>query len=121
MLNSVQIIGRLGADPDTRVTGSGKNVCRMRIATNHGHGDKEVTEWHTVVSFDKLAESCSSNLKKGRLVFVEGRLSTSSWEKDGVKHARTEILANTVKFLDRPPEGTGRPITGTGPDEDIPF
>ena len=105
MLNSAQIIGHLGQDPETRFTTSGKAVCSFSVATTEKwKGDdgelKESTQWHKVVVWGKQAEPCGQYLAKGRMVYVEGRIQTRSYDnKDGVKVYVTEIIARNVKFL----------------------
>ncbi len=107
-LNKVMLIGNLGADPEMRYTANGNAVTTFNLAVNRNwtgpDGErKEETEWFTVVSWDKLAETVSQFLQKGRRAFVEGRLQTRSWEgQDGQKRYKTEVVANTVLFLDRP-------------------
>lgn len=103
-INKVILIGRLGKDPEDRVTGSGTRVSNFSLATdtyhNNGNGEK-ATEWHRIVAFGKLAEQCIHFLHKGRLICVEGALQTRSWEKPpGEKHSLTEIVAARVTFLD---------------------
>lgn len=104
-LNKAMIIGNLGADPEVRYTQSGTAVGNLRIATNEKWTDKsgqrqERTEWHRVVVFGKTAENCSKYLKKGRQVYVEGRIQTNEWQdKDGNKRYTTEIVASNVTFL----------------------
>ena len=106
-LNKVMIIGNLGADPEMRYTANGNAVTTFNVAVNRNwtgpDGErKEETEWVTVVTWDKLAETCSQFLQKGRRAYVEGRLKTRSWEgPDGQRRYRTEVIANTVLFLDR--------------------
>ncbi len=107
-LNKVMLIGNLGADPEMRYTANGNAVTTFNLAVNRNwtgpDGErKEETEWFTVVSWDKLAETVSQFLQKGRRAYVEGRLQTRSWEgQDGQKRYKTEVVANTVLFLDRP-------------------
>ncbi|AWV90833.1 single-stranded DNA-binding protein [Bradymonas sediminis] len=104
-LNKAMIIGNLGADPEVRFTQSGTAVGNLRIATNEKWTDKsgqrqERTEWHRVVVFGKTAENCQKYLKKGRQIFVEGRIQTNEWQdKDGNKRYTTEIVASNVTFL----------------------
>jgi len=104
-LNKAMIIGNLGADPEVRYTQSGTAVGNLRIATNEKWTDKsgqrqERTEWHRVVVFGKTAENCSKYLKKGRQVYVEGRIQTNEWQdKEGNKRYTTEIVATNVTFL----------------------
>ena len=97
MLNKVQLIGFLGADPDIRFTPEQEAVARVRIATSETwkkNGEKhEKTEWHNIVYFGKLAEIVRDHLKKGALVYVEGKLQTRSWDKDGETRYTTEIVA----------------------------
>ncbi|OUR96224.1 single-stranded DNA-binding protein [Halobacteriovorax marinus] len=103
-LNKVMIIGRLGKDPELKYTPSGAAVCNFSVATSETWADKsgqkqEKTEWHNIVVWGKLAELCNQYLAKGRQAYVEGSLSTRSWEKDGVKRYSTEINAKTIQFL----------------------
>ena len=108
MLNKVQLIGFLGADPDIRFTPEQEAVARLRIATSESwkkNGEKhEKTEWHNVVFFGKLAEIVRDHLKKGALVYVEGKLQTRSWDKDGETRYTPEIVASEMKML---PSGSG--------------
>lgn len=112
-VNKVILIGCLGKDPELKYTQNGVAVATFSVATSSGGGkDKEqVTEWHSVVVFEKLAENCSQYLQKGRQVYVEGRIQTRSWEdKDGGgKRYKTEIVASVVNFL-----GTGQDHQGQG-------
>ena len=99
-VNKAIIIGRLGKDPEVRTSQAGKAFCSMTVATDSGFGDKRVTDWHTVVTFDKQAENCGRFLKKGSSVYVEGRISYDKYEKDGQTRYTTRIIANTVQLLD---------------------
>jgi len=104
-LNRVQLIGRLGGDPELRYTSSGLPVATFSLATNRQWPGKdgsvqEETEWHTIVAWDKLAQICSEHLTKGRLVYIEGRIHTSSWESNGQKQYKTEIVAGDMLILD---------------------
>jgi single-strand DNA-binding protein len=111
MLNKVQLIGFLGADPEVRYTQEQEAVARVRIATSETwkkNGEKhERTEWHNVVFFGKLAEIVGEHLKKGSLVYVEGHLQTRSWEKDGETRYTTEVIAEAMKML--PSGGKAKP------------
>ena len=104
-LNRVMLIGNLGQDPELRYTQSQLPVCNFSIATTDRRKDdtgnwNEHTEWHRVVVFGKTAENCSNYLKKGRQVFVEGRISTRKWQdKDGNDRYTTEVVGQTVQFL----------------------
>lgn len=102
-LNKVIIIGNLTRDPELKALPSGVQVVNMSIATNRTWKDKdgqkkEEVEFHNVVAFGKTAELSAQYLKKGQSALIEGRLQTRSWEKDGVKMYRTEIMADTVQF-----------------------
>jgi len=127
MKNLVILIGNLGADPEGRSTQGGSTVANLRIATSERRKDKDGnwqdhTEWHRVVAFGKTAENAIKFLSKGRQVYVEGRLQTSSYEKDGQKRYSTEIIANDIRFLGGKGEGNNAP--GNEPEpagDDIPF
>ena len=105
-VNKVILIGNLGRDPEVRYTPSGGAVCNIGLATTRSwkskeSGDKvEETEWHRVVFYDRLAEIAGEYLKKGRSVYVEGRLKTRKWQdKDGVEKYTTEVIAEEMKML----------------------
>lgn len=106
-LNKVMLIGNVGTDPEMRYTANGNAVTTFRIACNRNFSGpdgerREETEWFSIVTWNKLAETCSQFLQKGRRAYVEGRLQTRSWDgPDGNKRYRTEVIANTVLFLDR--------------------
>lgn len=106
-LNKVMIIGRLTRDPELRTTPGGANVCQIGLATNYVYtnqqtGQKvEQVEFHNIVMWRKLADIAAQYLKKGRRVYVEGRLQTRSWDgKDGAKRSRTEIVCDNMIMLD---------------------
>src|SRR5580700_11347143 len=108
--NQAIVMGNLTRDPELRSTPSGQQVASFAVATNRtwmdGSGKrKEAVEYHEVVAWGKLGELAAQYLAKGRKVMVVGRLQTQSWEKDGVKRSRTEIVANDVNFLDAPGGG----------------
>ena len=140
MVNKAILIGRLGADPEIRYTPSGAEVATFRIATSESwtnkSGEKEErTEWHRIVAWRGLAKICGEYLNKGKLVYVEGRLRTRSWEdRDGNKRTTTEIEASDMKMLggvgeasrkakeaepESAPPATKEPATKE--EEDIPF
>ena len=130
-LNKVMIIGNVGTDPEMRFTPNGNPVTSFRIASsrvyNAPDGErKQETEWFTVVTWNRLAETCNQFLAKGRRAYVEGRLRTHSWEgQDGQKRWRVEIVANKVLFLDRQttaplPEDEDSMLLEIEPD-DLPF
>src|SRR4051812_44175420 len=104
-LNKVQLIGRLGADPQMKYTQSGTPVTTFSVATNRSWKEsdgtlREETDWHNVVAWDRLAQTCAEYLAKGRLVYIEGRLQTRSWESDGRTNYKTEIIAHDMLILD---------------------
>ena len=104
-VNKVIILGNLGADPEVKFTNQSLAVARLRIATSERRKDQsgnwgEHTEWHSVVVFGKSAENCGQYLKKGRQVYIEGRLQTKKWQdKEGRDRYTTEIIANIVQFV----------------------
>lgn len=112
-VNKAIIIGRLGADPELRYTPSGQAVTSFNMATNEAWRDaagatQERTEWHSIVVWGKLAETCAEYLKKGSHVYIEGRLQTRSWDdQNGVKRYKTEIVAQRMQMLDS--KGAGMP------------
>lgn len=110
--NQAIVMGNLTRDPELRTTPSGQSVASFAVATNRnwvdGSGErKEAVEYHEIVAWGKLGELANQYLGKGRKVMVVGRLQTQSWEKDGVKRQRTEIVASDINFLDRPGEAGG--------------
>jgi single-strand DNA-binding protein len=106
-INKVILVGNLGQDPETRAMPSGKAVTNIRIATSEGWKDKqtgeqkEATEWHTVVFFDRLAEIAAEYLRKGSQVYVEGKLRTRKWQDKatGADRYSTEVVANELQML----------------------
>lgn len=115
-VNKVHLIGHLGKDPEMRQASSGDAIANFSIATSEEWKDKttgekkQKTEWHRIVAFKRLGEICGEYLSKGSQVYVEGRLQTRSWEKDGVTRYSTEIIASTVQFLG------GKDSAGSGDD-----
>jgi single-strand DNA-binding protein len=102
-INKAIIFGNLTRDPELRAMPSGMNVCSFSIATNRTFTDRdgkrqEQTDFHNIVVFGKQADSVAQYLKKGASAFVEGHIQTRSWEKDGEKKYRTEIVAERVQF-----------------------
>ncbi len=146
-LNKVMLIGNLGKDPELRYTASGVPVATFSLATNESWKDQdgnlqEKTEWHNIVAWKKLAEICGEWLKKGKKVYIEGRIQTRSYDdkNTGAKRYITEIVADSMIMLDSrgPMEGGGRgepsqasqgnstapvdlPSTGSAEDSDLPF
>jgi single-strand DNA-binding protein len=133
-VNKVILVGNLGADPEMRYTAGGTAVCRLSVATSRRFTDKqgnrqEETAWHRVDVWGKMAETCAQYLSKGRQVYIEGRLKYGSYEKDGVKHYTTDIVAENMQMLsgaggrgqDREPEPPFGAPPGGAPEDDIPF
>lgn len=147
-LNKVQLIGHLGADPETRYTTSGDAVCTLRLATSKSWRDKasgeqrESTEWHRVVLYRRLGEVASQYLRKGSQIYIEGELKTRKWtDKDGIERYTTQIEAGEMKMLGKrnggseamPSEASDRAdpfapqdsgsggASSTPVDDDIPF
>lgn len=104
-VNKVILVGRLGRDPETRFTGGGQAVANFTLATDSTYKDRsgerqKKTEWHRIVVWSKLAEICQQYLKKGSLIYIEGRLQTREWEdKSGQKRTTTEIVASEMRML----------------------
>ncbi|MDP1690481.1 MAG: single-stranded DNA-binding protein, partial [Burkholderiaceae bacterium] len=119
-VNKVILVGNLGRDPETRTFPDGGTICNVAIATSRQWKDKtsgerqEETEWHRVVFRDRLAEIAGEYLKKGRSVYVEGRLKTRKWtDKDGIEKYSTEIVATDMQLLgSREGLGGGDDISG---------
>lgn len=128
-VNKATLLGNLGKDPEVRYTPAGTAVCNFSVATSRAWKDKagvkqEEVEWHNIVAFDRLAEVCAEYLKKGSKVYVEGRIKTEKWEKDGVDHRTTKIYAQAVQFLDTKKDGAGKepgPATTPTDTDDVPF
>ena len=137
MINKAMLVGRLGKDPEVRYTPDGAMVTSFSLATDEQWKDKngekvQKTEWHRIVTFGKLAEICGNYLVKGKLIFIEGRIQTRSWDdKEGVKRYTTEIVANNMQMLDskgqNKAEGSSHDSTpspadsSSTPMEDVPF
>lgn len=137
MVNKVILIGRLGKDPDVRYTPDGTMVTNFNLATDEQWKDKngekvQKTEWHRIVTWGKLAEICGNYLVKGKLVFIEGRIQTRSWEdKEGVKRFTTEIVASNMQMLDSKGQSKTEDASvdtastnnndGAAPLDDVPF
>ena len=104
-INKVILVGNLGADPETRYTPNGTAITSIRIATSESWKDKQTgeqqerTEWHRVKFFGRLAEIAGEYLKKGGQVYIEGKLRTDEYEKDGVKRYSTDIIADEMQML----------------------
>lgn len=142
-INKVILIGNLGRDPETRYSQGGNAVTSFSVATTENWRDRqsgeqqERTEWHNVVCFARLAEIAGEYLRKGSKVYIEGSLRTSSWEQDGQKRYRTEIMARDMQMLDgrgggaptgfesssrpAPQEDNAPTLSDDDFDDDIPF
>ena len=154
-INKVILVGNLGNDPEVKYTAGGMAICTLSLATTSVRKDKdgqqiEKTEWHRVKLFGKLGEIAGEYLKKGRQAYIEGRIEYGSYEKDGVKHYTTDIIADEMQMLggqgeggggggysrergeraerapSRAPQPASRPATAPAPsdsfeDDDIPF
>ncbi len=131
-LFELQLIGRLGADPEAKYTPEGRLVANFRVAVNrkwkNAQGEvQEVTEWVEVAAWGPLAEVCHQYLKKGRRVWVRGRPKARAWQgKDGEIRARLQVVAREVQFLDGPRGNGGNdeaaPVDDLpAPDENLPF
>jgi len=142
-INKVILIGRLGQDPEVRYMPNGNAVANVTIATSESWKDKntgekqERTEWHKVTAFRKLAEIMGEYLKKGSQVYIEGRLQTDKYDKDGQTHYATKIIADKMQMLDskiQQSQQEAKPqingsmqseqssgIAGNDFDDDIPF
>lgn len=143
-VNKVILVGNLGRDPETRYATSGSAICNITVATSRQWKDKatgekkEETEWHRVVFYDRLAEIAGEYLKKGRPVFIEGRLQMDTWDdkQTGQKRTKLRVVGESMQLLGGRPGGTGaaeagdsrqssappKPSAPAAPDEDeIPF
>lgn len=134
-LNKVMLIGRLGKDPETNFTEKGSSYCRFTLATDESYkndkGEKvERTEWHDIVAWRKLGEICQTYLKKGSKIYAEGKLQSSSYEKEGVKRKSWSIVLSDFVMLDSKLKDQSGSIQDTSPstspetgtaDDDLPF
>ena len=116
MINKVELIGNLGADPEVKAMPSGGNIVTLRLATtrrwkDRNSGDrKEATEWHRVVCFNRTADIAAQYLKKGSQVYIEGRLQTRKWQaQDGTDRYSTEVVANSLTMLGKKSTETDTP------------
>ena len=124
-MNKILLLGNLGTDPEVRFMPSGKQTTQFSLATNRKYkieGQlREETEWFHVVAFGRLAEIASEYLKKGRQVFIEGRMRTRNWtDTGGQKHYRTEVIAEGLRLIGSKANGTG-PGAAEVADNDEPF
>lgn len=116
-VNKVILVGNLGNDPEVRYMPNGNAVANVTLATSETWKDKntgeqqEKTEWHRVIFFNRLAEIVEQYVKKGSKLYIEGRLQTRSWEKEGQKHYTTEIVASELQMLDS--RGGDNPVSSS--------
>jgi single-strand DNA-binding protein len=118
-VNKAILVGRLGRDPETRYTSGGQAVSNFTLATDESYKDRsgerqKRTEWHRIVLWGKLAEIAQQYLKKGMLVYIEGRIQTRQWEdkRDGQKRTTTEIVGNVMRMLTSRAEGAAAAAVG---------
>ena len=136
-LNKVMLIGNVGKEPEFKSTPNGTAIVTLPLATTEKWTDKqgqkqEKTEWHRITLYNRLAELAGQYVGKGSKLYIEGKIVTNSWEKDGEKRYSTEIVANSMQFLSSKPEGQpqqqpqqqqySQPQQSNDPfDDDIPF
>ena len=127
-INKVILVGNLGGDPEMRAMPNGNHVTNVSVATSKSWRDRESgeqrdrTEWHRIVFFNKLADIANQYLRKGSKVYIEGELRTQQWERDGQKHYTTEVVANEMQMLDSrgdmpPPDRSGGGQLGGSSDD----
>ncbi len=124
-LNRVQLIGRLGKDPETRFTPTGKKVTSFSLAVDRrwrtAEGEwKDATDWFNIEAWGRLGEICQQYLNKGRLVFLEGRLQTDQYEQGGEKRYFTKVVLSQMQMLERKPDEE-EPVVPVADDEEFPF
>ena len=129
MVNKALILGRVGKDPEVRHLENGASVANFSLATTEKYKDKsgekkEITTWHNIVLWRGLADIAAKYVKKGDLLYIEGKITTRSWEKDGVTRYTTEIVGNEMKMLSGNKNGStaAEPVStfaGDGPKDDI--
>lgn len=125
-VNRAFIIGSLGGDPELKYLPNGDAVCNFSVATSEEWKDKasgekkEKAEWHRIVAFRKLGEICGKYLTKGKLVYLEGKLQTRSWEQDGSKRYMTEIVINDMQMLGSKSDSGGGSAAAAGSGGNVP-
>lgn len=135
-VNKVILVGNVGKDPEIRYLDSGVAVASITLATSergytlsNGTQVPERTEWHNIVAWRGLAEVAEKYIKKGSQLYIEGKINTRKWEKDGVTRYSTEIVAENIELLGKKPESNNNPTTNTAPQpqpedasgDDLPF
>lgn len=130
MINKVTLVGRLGKSPEVRNFDGGGKICNFTLATDESYKNKEgqkveQTEWHNVViQFDNLVDIAEKYLEKGMLVYLEGKIRTRSWEKNGEKRYTTEVVCNSFKMLSGKGESERQAVSAqsaSGGDDNLPF
>jgi single-strand DNA-binding protein len=116
MANRVFIMGRLGGDPTLRYLANGTALSEFSVATNEFYKGQKKTTWHNLAAWGKLGEICNKYLKKGQQAYFEGKITYGEWEKDGVKHHRTQIIVDKMEFV-----GDRQDSTGPADSEDFSF
>ena len=127
-MNKVMLIGHLGGDPEIRYLPSGTAMAKFSLATNRRkrNGEEQPPDWHRITVWSRLAEICAQYLTKGKQVMIEGRIEYGTYDKDGVKHYTTDIIADNMEMLggrgDSEPGEVREPSRPAGfQEEDIPF
>jgi single-strand DNA-binding protein len=127
MVNRVTIVGRLTRDPEVHDTASGGRLSNLRIVTDEVRKDaegnrKEEVQYHSVVAFGRLGEICADYLRKGRLVYIEGKLRTREWDgKDGLHRYTTEIIADRMQMLSPKPSGESSDLDAGATENGVPM
>ena len=125
-VNKAILIGRLGQDPELKDTKNGRQVCTFSVATDDGYKDSngqkvDKTTWHNIVAWAKVAEIMAQYLKKGQEVYIEGRIDNRSYDKDGVKMYRSEVVVDRFSFVGSKADNAGGDSAPQGDDDDLPF
>jgi single-strand DNA-binding protein len=127
-LNQVHLIGRVGKDCETKTVGQGTVIAKFSIATSEYYKGEEKTTWHNITAFGKLADICADHVRKGKEVYIGGKIEIDKWEKDGVKRESINIIAFQMQLLgSKSPGGNSKPeevadaLGGTVEAEDTPF
>lgn len=117
-LNKIMLIGNVGKDPEVRLSKSGDSMATFTLATSYGTktdaGREQQTEWHRIVLWRVLAEQAEKYVRKGRKLYIEGRIQTRKYEQNGEQKSITEVVADRMEFLDSRPEGSEAPSQGSG-------
>jgi single-strand DNA-binding protein len=121
MINKVILLGHTGKDPEIKTLSSGKKVASFSLATSEKYQDKEVTQWHSVTAWDKLAEILEKYVKKGQLLYVEGKITYRSYDdKDGNKKYVTDIVASQIQMIGSKKDNAAE-NTGSSDSDESPF